>query len=341
MRESTQAPSFLITIDTEGDNLWGRPQQVGTRNAEYLPRFQALCERFGFKPTYLTNNEMALAPAFQELGREALKQGTAEIGMHLHAWDSPPLVPLTDADHEHHPYLIDYAAPMMREKIAHMTDLLEDIFSTKMRSHRAGRWAFNETYAELLLERGYCVDCSVTPGHSWGAMSGAPGKFGTDYTHFPDHPYFIDPSNIAQAGKSSLLELPVTIRSSWLRKCWPGAYKGEFKRFARRMAPELTWLRPNGGNLNAMLSLVDWAERRRLPYIEFMIHSSEFMPGGSPYFKTEQAVTGLYADLERLFDRIAHSFKGQTLSGFHDDYVAASQPRSSATGQGAATSLRA
>jgi len=172
-------------------------------------------------------------------------------------------------------------------------------------------------------------------------MSGAPGKFGTDYTHFPDHPYFIDPSNIAQAGKSSLLELPVTIRSSWLRKCWPGAYKGEFKRFARRMAPELTWLRPNGGNLNAMLSLVDWAERRRLPYIEFMIHSSEFMPGGSPYFKTEQAVTGLYADLERLFDRIAHSFKGQTLSGFHDDYVAASQPRSSATGQGAATSLRA
>ena len=47
--------ALLITIDTEGDRLWSRPTTVETRNAEYLPRFQSLCERYGFKPTYLTN----------------------------------------------------------------------------------------------------------------------------------------------------------------------------------------------------------------------------------------------------------------------------------------------
>lgn len=54
---------FLITIDTEGDNLWGRNAGAATvRNAEHLPRFQELCGRFGFKPTHLTNREMARAP---------------------------------------------------------------------------------------------------------------------------------------------------------------------------------------------------------------------------------------------------------------------------------------
>src|SRR5512144_2975448 len=49
------SPSFLITIDTEGDNLWSRPREITTGNARYLPRFQALCEKYGLKPTYLTN----------------------------------------------------------------------------------------------------------------------------------------------------------------------------------------------------------------------------------------------------------------------------------------------
>ena len=38
---------FIITVDTEGDNLWeykkGTP--IGTENAKYLPRFQSLCEK--------------------------------------------------------------------------------------------------------------------------------------------------------------------------------------------------------------------------------------------------------------------------------------------------------
>ena len=46
---------FIITIDTEGDNLWARPREITTRNAAYLPRFQALCETFRFKPVYLVN----------------------------------------------------------------------------------------------------------------------------------------------------------------------------------------------------------------------------------------------------------------------------------------------
>src|ERR1700675_1374261 len=99
---------FIITIDPEGDDLWSKPREITTRNAQYLPRFQSLCERFGFKPVYLTNYEMATSDAFVEFGRDVLARGTGEIGMHLHAWNSPPLVPLTRDDFHYQPYLIEY-----------------------------------------------------------------------------------------------------------------------------------------------------------------------------------------------------------------------------------------
>ena len=94
----SKAGAFLITVDAEGDNLWTKPRSVTTHNAKYIPRFQTLCEKFGLKPTYLTNWEMAACPAFVEFARDALARGACEIGMHLHAWNSPPIVPLTADD---------------------------------------------------------------------------------------------------------------------------------------------------------------------------------------------------------------------------------------------------
>jgi len=42
-------------------------------NAEHLPRFQSLCERFGFKPVYLTNYEIAMSDVFVEFARDVLR----------------------------------------------------------------------------------------------------------------------------------------------------------------------------------------------------------------------------------------------------------------------------
>ena len=133
---------FIITVDTEGDNLWARPHQITTRNAAYLPRFQILCERFRLKPVYLVNYEMAMSDVFVDFARDVAVRGTGEIGMHLHAWNSPPLEPLTSDDLHHQPYLIEYPDRVLKEKIHTLTQLLEHRFDRKMVSHRAGRWGF-------------------------------------------------------------------------------------------------------------------------------------------------------------------------------------------------------
>src|SRR5436309_5735304 len=116
-RNDETVRAFIITIDTEGDDEWARPNPILTRNAAYLPRFQALCDEFGFKTTWLTNYEMAISPEFIRFGREVIDRNVGEIGMHLHAWSSPPIKPLTYDDHATHPYLIEFPVEVMAAKI--------------------------------------------------------------------------------------------------------------------------------------------------------------------------------------------------------------------------------
>jgi hypothetical protein len=316
-------PAFLITIDTEGDNLWQNHDRISTENTRFLPRFQALCEKYACKPVYLTNYEMAVDTQYVEFARDVIARGTGEVGMHLHAWNSPPLTPLTDDDWRHKPYLIEYPADQIRAKVDHMTKLLEDTFQTKMLSHRAGRWAFNEFYASLLLEYGYQVDCSVTPRVNWQYSPGNPqGNGGTDYRHFPAQAYFIDPANIAKPGDSTLLEVPMSIQ--YKHSALMNAVKQGYDSLrGKKRSPSVHWLRPSGNNLDKMKLVVERSLAQGHDYVEFMLHSSEFMPGGSPTFKTEQDIDALYRDLELLFAWLQQRTVGMTLAEYYKQQMKA------------------
>ncbi len=312
---------FLITIDTEGDDLWGNAAELKTRNAGFLERFQELCERYGFKPCYLTNHEMAIDPVFQRFGRDVIARGTAEIGMHLHAWNSPPDYPAVDYQGQDKAYLIEYPLEIMRAKIDTMTKLLEDTFGVKMVSHRAGRWAFNEHYARLLVDYGYKVDCSVTPHVDWSRTSGSrDGKGGTDYSQFPERAYWLDSHDISRAGNSPLLEIPMTTRPKY--SAFVQGLKDSIDRLRGKSRPRsMKWLRPRGGNAAEMIALADRVLGEGGDYLEFMLHSSEFMPGGSPTFRNEADIEQLYRDLEAVFAHIANTHTGATLADYYASFV--------------------
>jgi hypothetical protein len=315
-------PAFLVTLDTEGDNLWSKPAYALTENAKFLPRFQALCERHGLRPTWLTDWEMASSPVFREFGCDVLQRGAGEIGMHLHAWDTPPLVPRTPDDNRHHPYLFEFSERLMREKIQRLTALLEERFDRKMRSHRAGRWGFTSGYARLLAELGYTVDCSVTPAVSWKAVRGSPdGSGGCDFRAFPSHPYFVDLEDISREGNSGLLEAPLTIVRKYGFAQPIESYVPLLRRYVARVLPAVVWMRPTGWNRRFLIELLEQAREQHSPYVQFMLHSSELMPGGSPTFRTESSIEKLYADLEALFEAASGHFRGATLSEFHDAWI--------------------
>jgi hypothetical protein len=81
-------------------------------------------------------------------------------------------------------------------------------------------------------------------------------------------------------------------------------------------------MRPTGRNLRFLLEMLDQARAERWPYVEFMLHSSELMPGGSPTFQNAASIEKLYEDLEVLMEAAGTHFQGATLSEFHDAWIA-------------------
>jgi hypothetical protein len=257
-----------------------------------------------------------------EFARDGLKRGTLEVGMHLHAWNSPPRVALTSDDDLHQPYLIEYPEAVMREKIHHMTQRLADTFQRPMISHRAGRWAMDSRYAAMLCEEGYLVDSSVTPHVSWRPQRGDPaGGGGSDYTKAPELPYPIHREDPCRRGDLPLLEVPVTIQGAssplahWAQRRL--RHHGMVWRLLNRLAPlDPQWLRHRRGNLPMMLKLCDQAMQRGRPCLVWMLHSSEFMPAGSPNFRSAADIENLFHDMEIFLTHASRHFKGSTLGEF-------------------------
>ena len=100
--------SFIITIDTEGDNLWNyeKGSLIRTENVNFIPRFQELCNKYGFKPVWLTNYEMIMSDDYVNYIKGPLAKGQCEVGIHVHAWNNPPMHQL-EAKYSGNPYLIE------------------------------------------------------------------------------------------------------------------------------------------------------------------------------------------------------------------------------------------
>ena len=305
--------SFLISIDTEGDNLWAwrKGNKITTKNADFLERFQNLCNEFGFKPTYLTNYEMAKSQEFVKFAKKHVASAEAEIGMHLHAWNTPPDFELGSQNpNPGAPYLIEYPYEVMDQKILTMTALLESTFERKIETHRAGRWATDERYFELLHKYGYGFDCSITPHVNW---SNKPGE--SLNSHGSDYSKESEKAHILIGGQKPLYEIPCTVRISHRYfKPSSSSIRGFAGSIYRQITGDFIWLRPDGYNLDKMLWVIDSvSEDKSADYIMFMLHSSELMPGGSPTFRTPESIERLYQDIRIVFTEASKRFEGKTI----------------------------
>jgi len=74
-----------------------------------------------------------------------------------------------------------------------------------------------------------------------------------------------------------------------------------------------------GGNVAQMIDVAEKTLADGSDYVEFMLHSSEFMPGGSPTFKTNEHIETLYDDLEALFEWLQSRTVGRTLSEYYQE----------------------
>lgn len=295
---------FIITVDTEGDNLWNyqKGDTITTRNTKFIPRFQELCEKYGFKPIYLTNYEMLCDEEFIEYIKVKETAGLCEVGLHLHAWNNTPIYELT-AKYSGSPDLIEYPVEIMEAKFKVLYELFCEKIGHKPTSHRAGRWAMNDNYFKLLERYDIKVDCSVTPHINWESCMGAQ-MGGTNYDGSESQSHWI----------GNILEVPFTVVRA--RRPMGCNLRENLKTI---LMGKVIHFRPAVSTLEEMRYIVDCVTKDpNIDHLEFMLHSSELMPGGSPYYTTEVSVDKQYVLLERIFEYIKkHNYLAVTLKDYY------------------------
>ena len=294
-------PVFLVGVDTEADDQWsleGR-KRLSVRNAECLPRLQALCDRYGVRPSYLITHEMATRPEPASVLKGLVAGGRCEVGAHLHPWSSPPY---REEDLVGR-YPCQLPDDLLERQMRELTEAIDAHIGVHPMSYRAGRHGFDERNLRLLESLGYSVDTSVDPLFN-ETRFGGPKFAGT-----PVAPYHPHPDDLRRRGPSSILEVPVSSATlPVLPKLLEGLYaslspkrwRGPLKRLGLRPV----WLRPSYSPAPDAMALADALVARRVPTLNMLFHSSELLPGGSPYHRDEAAVDHFLAAFERVVEHI-------------------------------------
>ncbi len=294
---------FIVTIDTEGDNNWDANlrQNTSLDNLKEIPRLQKLFDRLKVKPSYLLTYPVANDKYSSSMFKEFLSSSICEIGTHLHSWDTPPIF---DNEAKDASFLHWFPKSAQKLKFNNLHNAIIDNLHTEPKSYRGGRYSFDANALELLEEKRYFLDTSVTPFHNWSHIRGP------DYVDSITTPYFLSRQNILKKGDSSVLEVPVSIDFD---TTMPGSLKRLILRtplvfhaqgILRRLGLcKLIWLDPSFQTFSEMKRLVDLLLAKKAnPCINLMFHSSAILAGGTPYSRTDRDVSDFYHKLESILD---------------------------------------
>ena len=292
---------FMVGVDTEADDQWtleGR-KRLSVENAKALPRLQTLCDAYGVRPSYLVTHEMATREPSRSILRDLSSTGRCEIGAHLHPWSSPPY---REEDLVgRYPSQLDDSE--LETQLTELTAAIETSLGVRPVSYRAGRHGFDERSLKILERLRYQVDTSVDP------LFNETRKGGPSFAGAPVSPYRPDPENVRRAGASRVLEIPVSSATApFLPKAWERRFTSlpaiPWRGYLKRLGLRAVWLRPSYSSVEDAKALASALVARGVPTLNMLFHSSELVPGGSPYNRTDADVDRFFERLERVFEHI-------------------------------------
>ena len=293
-------PVLLVTVDTEEEWDWSGPFPVApfsTRNIDEIPAFQSLCDSLEVRPTYFVDHAVAERPEHASMLRESFEAGRCDVGAHLHPWSTPPYERSTDERSSH---AINLSPTVLRDKLGTLTEILQRAFGTHPFSYRAGRWGMNEDHLLALDELGYAVDSSVRYRYHDRDF---------DYRRAPNRPYRPDPESLLRpSADGPMLEIPAT--AGFTRHPFDAlaALRDRLARppLSRLRLVGLLWrlgllrevtITPEASEREDLTRCIDRCVERGDRVINLFLHSSDLLPGCTPYVGTRAA-------LERFLDRI-------------------------------------
>ncbi|MEW6265469.1 MAG: hypothetical protein AB1641_20525 [Thermodesulfobacteriota bacterium] len=302
---------LAVTIDVEEEGLFCGRYDSGPAAAENIRRLKLLepiFQEWCIRPTLLVSYQAARRPADLDFLGALKEKWRAEIGGHLHPWNTPPLAELPDPE------------PVPSEKMPRelLSAKIDTLFAALKpltgppASFRMGRFNFGPKLLGLLEEKGLLVDSSVAP------MREYPG--GPAHLSAPTDPYFPDAARPLCPGGSRVLEVPVTILpltprlGLWLDKLGRGGIPP--RRLLTGLGMYLGSLsaQPMGSAFEVMRAAVRRHRRRGGRVVTFYFHSSELVPGASPQVPTRGHVERFVQKIDRFISWLRLEMNAQPLT---------------------------
>jgi len=306
----TRETVVLVSIDTEEDNWYCSRNGVAVSNIRALEPLARFFDRLGVRPTYLVTYQVAIDPCAAETVRNVAAGDGAEIGAHLHPWNTPPLA---EPFLPRNSMLKNLPADLQLAKLECLTAAVTRAFDRVPRVFRAGRFGFGRDTIAALLRCGYCVDSSVTPFWNWEAFDDGPSFVGA-----PLDAYRLAPNGDVRrpARHGELLEIPLSYGFShapfsfwdptrrlleaapfrWFRLAGIVARAGVARRIV--LSPELA-------SADDMLILSRRLLEHGVRHLQVFWHSPSLVPGLTPFVTTA-------ADVRRLYDTVEAYLNGLT-----------------------------
>jgi hypothetical protein len=308
---------LVISIDVEEEGLFfGQYPRTppGVTNVAELTRLEFIPEEFGLPLTLLVSYHVARDPAACRVLREWRERYGAEIGVHLHPWNTPPFADLGE------PEPVPSARmprKLLRDKFANLLTEIRTNLEAAPCSFRMGRFDAGPQIFGLLPEFELMVDSSVAPLTPKGAQAG----------HFlaPADPYVLE---VPGAKNPTLLEVPITMvpvvagtpglllrMAGALPPAWGRRLRDGF-RYVGAAGVQPAWFPLASMQLAARLHRL-----RGGRVLTMFFHSSELKPGASRLFPTETAVRRFVAKIRTFLTWLAESgpVEGVTLAELMDN----------------------
>jgi hypothetical protein len=305
---SRPALPLIVSVDTEEDNWVPTRTGITVANIRQLPALDRRFERLGVRATYFTTHQVVLAPDAASIIRGLQESGRAEVGAHLHPWNTAPLDEPLDWRSS---MTSNLPEQVQLAKVRTLTDALSESLGARPQAFRAGRFGLGAATVRALIRCGYSIDSSVTPFQSW-EESGGPSFVGA-----PVNAYHLDgrtdPHRAVDRGP--LLEIPISsacTRRPW--RFWSGVHRA-FNRpplrplringiAARLGISKAVTLSPETDSLGDMLALTRSLISEGTRHLQLFFHSPSLLPGLTPFARTRAASEALYAAIAGYVERL-------------------------------------
>lgn len=289
----------LLTVDTEEEFDWNGPFTRSDHGLTHVPAiagFQQLCEDIGAHPVYLCDWPVLNNPAAVEIISGAVARGTAEAGIQLHVWVTPPFDEELTARNS---FAGNLPPELESAKLHALCEAFEKAFGKRPLAFRSGRYGLGEASIGLLKEAGISVDLSVRPLFDYSAEGGP------DYSAHPVHPYWANDDR-------SVLELPLTSVYGGIARqfgkplhkaarAWPMVSSA----LSRLSLMERIPLTPEGVTSDEARTAIDLALDDGLPLLVMSLHSPSLAPGHTPYVRTSEDLDSLRGWMREVYAHLA------------------------------------